>query len=377
MKAMKEVLISQVDALFVNGRYPIEFLFYYRDPVPAESVRRALRSLAPDFWPAFGQYRDGVISFDRYREECCFDAEVVDRDIDASEIGTGGPEVISRFGLKGSDRLFFMKAIRFRNGSVLIPRLEHIAGDGYSYFALLSVLAAISRPSRVPFRSAFVKSISRPRHTRTVLRAFSFRGVEAGPDIPGGSPAMEVQEVPRKDVRALIEEAGSTRGLRLSSNDVLSAMVVRKLMSVHRERWERTISLTIPIDVRRMIGEYGRRFFGNGIMLHKVDLERARIEGAPLLDIAALIRSSMPAVSRESYAGYLEGLERMIAERDWDRFRPFDPRSGCLVTNLSKLPAKMLDFGAGFPRAIVPLTVEENSAGILAKNGDYVLRTAY
>jgi len=366
-----------VDALFVNGRYPIEFLFYYRDPVPTGNVRRALRSLAQDFWPAFGQYKDGVISFDRYREESCFDEEVADRDLEVPEIEAGGPEVISRFGLKGSERLFFMKAIRFRNGSVLIPRLEHIAGDGYSYFVFLSLLAAISRPSRVPFRSFFVKSMFRPHHRRTVLRAFSFQGGEAGPDIPGGSPAMEVQEVPRKDVRDLIEEAGSTRGLRLSSNDILSAMVVKKLMSVHRERWQRTISLTIPIDVRGKIGEYGRRFFGNGIMLHKVELEGTRIEGSPLLDLAAFIRGAMPAVSGESYAGYLEGLERMIAEKDGDRFRPFDPRSGCLVTNLSKLPADRLDFGAGFPQAIVPLTIEENSAGILAKNGNYVLRTAY
>jgi hypothetical protein len=376
IEAMKEVPISQVDALFVNGRYPIEFLFYYRDPIPTERVRGALRSLAPDFWPAFGQYADGVILFDRYREESCFDEEVVERDLELPEIEAGGLEAISRFRQKGSDRLFFLKAIRFRNGSVLIPRLEHAAGDGYSYFVLLSALAAISRPSRIPFRSSFVRSMFRPHHRRTALKAFSFQGAEAGPDIRGGSPALEVQEIPRKDVRELIDEAGSTRRLRLSSNDVLSAMVVKKLVSIRREGRERTIGLTIPIDVRNKIGAYGRRFFGNGIMLHKVDLERARIETAPLLDIAAQIRNAMPAVSSESYVDYLEKLERTIAEKDWDRFRPFDPESGCLVTNLSKLPAERLDFGAGFPRAIVPLTIEKNSAGILARNGNYVLRTA-
>jgi len=377
MKWKKEVPISQVDALFANGRYPIEFLFYYRDPIPMGAVRKALRSLARDFWPAFGEYEHGAICFDRYREEDCFDEESVDAGLQVPETTEGGPEVMARFGGKGRNRLFFLKAIRFKNGTALIPKLEHVAGDGTSYFTFLSVLAAISRPSRLPFRTSFIKSMFKPHHRRTALKAFSFQGQNMEPDGPVGRLAMDVQEIPREEVRSLIAEAASSRHIRLSSNDILSAMVVKKLVLLHRGRWDRMFSLTIPIDVRSKVHEYGRRFFGNGIMLHKLGLEKELVENAPLLDVAAKIRRAMPVVSRETYVRYLEGLERTIAEKAWDRFRPFDPKSGCLVTNLSKLPVEKLDFGTGYPEAIIPLTVEENSAGILAGEGTYVLRSAF
>jgi hypothetical protein len=47
------------------------------------------------------------------------------------------------------------------------------------------------------------------------------------------------------------------------------------------------------------------------------------------------------------------------------------------VTNLSKLPADKLDFGTGAPKLAVPLTIEKNAAGILAKKENYLLRFAY
>ncbi len=374
---MKKIHISQVDALFANGRYPIEFLFYYRYPIPVKNLRGALRDLAKVFWPAFGEYGDGFISFDRYREEDCFDEEVVDGDLDVSDIQAAGPEVISRFGLKGLRRLFFLKAFRFRNGTVLIPKLMHVAGDGYSYFTLLSVLAAIARPSRVPFKSSFVRSMFKPHHRRTGLKDFSFQGEWLEPDIPNERLTSRSEEIPCREVQSLVREAASSHDLRISSNDILSAMIVKRLVRIQRERWPGSISLTIPIDVRGKVKEYGRRFFGNGIMLHKLDLDREGIENSPSLEIAAQIRRSMPFVSGENYVPYLEGLENIIADRRWDQFKPFDPKSGCLVTNLSRLPAERLDFGTGFPLAIVPLTLEENSAGILSGKENYVLRYAY
>jgi len=54
-----------------------------------------------------------------------------------------------------------------------------------------------------------------------------------------------------------------------------------------------------------------------------------------------------------------------------------DPRNGCLVTNLSKLPSDKLNFGAGCPELILPLTIEKNSIAILAKKENFILRFAY
>jgi hypothetical protein len=374
---LKKVPISQVDALFSNGSYPIEFLFAYKKGFPTRKIRRALRQLAPAFWPVFGEYREGVITFDRYREEDFFDEEPVGYALDPAELAGGGPEVNSRFRQKELKKLFFMKAIRYTNGLVLVPKMNHVAGDGYSYFLFLSALAAFTRAAFLPFQSPFIKAMFKPHHRRTGLREFSFPAGGPGPVAGGGRLTIESLEIPKRQVQALVREAAVSDNLRVSSNDILSAMVIKKLAGIRGDSAAAGFALTIPIDVRGQVEDYGRRFFGNGIMLHTMELGRQTSADSPMKETAARIRRSMPQVSRQSYIRYLEELERMITENKWDEFRPYDPDKGCLVTNLSKLPAERLDFGMGEPHAIVPLTVEKNSVAILARNDHYVLRYAY
>ncbi len=374
---MKKIDTSQVDALFSNGSYPIEFLFYYRNALDTKKMRRSLRGLSASFWPLFGEYRDGTISFDMYREEDFVDEVAVDQELDIAEMAEWGFDAYSRFRLPELRRLFFIKAIRFRNGMVLIPKMNHLAGDGYSYFYFLSLLAVSSQPSLIPFKSSLLKSFLKPHHRRTVLKEFSLRGVDLPPLPQGGRITLECEMIPRDDVQSVIREAASSADLRISTNDVLAALALKKLVGKDGKVWGEKVALTIPIDVRRQIGEYGRGFFGNSIMLHTFPLKKAHIEHSAVRDIAAEIRRSMPKVSKETYIEYLTGLEKILAEGQWDKFKPFDPSSGCLVTNLSRLPVDKLDFGTGPPELILPLTVERNSAGILADELSFILRFAY
>jgi hypothetical protein len=374
---MKKVNISQVDALFSNGSYPIEVLFYYKEGFKTGALRRALRQLVPAFWPVFGRYRDGRIFFDSYREEDCYEEAGPNQELDIAEIRGGGFEVCSRYCLPELKNLFFLRVLRLKNGLALIPKMNHLAGDGYGYFYFLSVLAALSHPGKIPFRSSMLKLFLRPHHRRTMLRDFDFSGGELKPLAQADKFTVEFDEILRDDVRSVIEEAASSDNLRISSNDVLSALAMKKMAGRQNDAWGEDVNLTIPIDVRRRVKEYGRRFFGNGIMLHTIKLKRAHLEISPAKDIAVTIRKSMPSISREAYLNYLIELENIIAQGEMDKFKPFDPRCGGLVTNLSKLPLDRLDFGSGGPEFIVPLTIEKNSTGILAKNQDYILRFAY
>jgi len=97
----------------------------------------------------------------------------------------------------------------------------------------------------------------------------------------------------------------------------------------------------------------------------------------PTGEIAAMIRRSMPSLSKESYIEFLRGLEETISAGRLDELRPFDPERGCLVTNLSRLPTGRLDFGSGAPQGIMPLTMERNGAAILAEGENYLLKYAY
>jgi hypothetical protein len=372
----KEIRISQVDTVFSNGSYPIEFLFYYEQFFNTKRLRSGLRKLSSLFWPAFGEYREGCIVFDRYREADCFDEETVDRELDIREIRESISDVFSRFALPGLERLFFLKAIRFRNGLVLVPKLSHLAGDGYSYFLFLSTLAALARPSLVPFKARFLKLAVKPNHQRTALRDFLFRGAAPKPPAQGSPLTVACDEIPRRDVQAVIRDAASS-ALRISTNDVLSALAMKKLIKAGADRWAEEVRLAIPIDVRRKLEEYGRGFFGNGLLFHTLTFKRNHLENSPIGEIAGMIRKSMPLLSKEAYLKFLMGLEETISAGRLEELRPYDPERGCLVTNLSKLPLDRLDFGTGSPRLSVPLTIERNGAAILAKGENYLLRYAY
>jgi len=374
---MKRVNVSQVDALFSDGSYAIEFLFYFRAGLNTKKLREALRRLSLPFWPMFGEYRDGVIFFDKYREDDVYAEEDSGEELDTQEIQEGGFEVCSRFGLPDSRRLFFLKATRFKNGLVVIPKLKHLAGDGYSYFYFLSLLAALTQGSRFSLKRSLRRLLYRPHHRRTTLRGFFFKGGAQKTTPQDDRFTVEHEEVPRAEVRSRIKEAAASDNLRISSNDVLSAISLKKLVSIRGESWGESIGLTMPIDVRPQVKEYGRRFFGNGIMLHRVELRREQVESSPVKDIALKIRASMPAVSNETYIDYLAGLEETLAGEKAENFSVYDPSRGCLVTNLSRLPAEKLDFGAGPPELVLPLTRGKNAAAILAKQGNYVLRFAF
>ncbi len=374
---MKEVRISQVDVLFSAGIYPIEMLFYYGEGFKTEKLRRVLKGLSSLFWPMFGEYKDGLICFDKYREEDFYGEEVVDQKLDLAEIKDGGFEAVSRFRQPDLKKLFFLKVWRWKNGMALIPKLNHLAGDGYSYFYFLSLLAVLSRPARVPLRSSLLGLFLKPHHERTVLKDFSFTGASRESRLPPRKFLVEFEEIPRVRVQSAIQEIASSHNIRTSTNDVLTAMALKKLVGRRKEFWPERASLTMPIDVRRSIKEYGRGFFGNGLMFHTLTLKKDDIENYPVYEIAVAIRKSMPFVSRETYTKYLADLEDWISEGGEEKLRLFDPDQGCLVTNLSKLPTDRLDFGTGGPEFILPLTIERNSTAILAKKENFILRHAF
>ena len=94
-------------------------------------------------------------------------------------------------------------------------------------------------------------------------------------------------------------------------------------------------------------------------------------------DTAARLRKSMPKVNRESYINFLNDLEEKSSQSAVHNLMPYDPAEGCLVTNLSRMPVKKLNFGTGDPDYILLLTIGKNSAAVLADKTDYIFRFAF
>lgn len=374
---MKEINISQVDALFSNGIYPIEFLFCFKEELNTKKIRNALKKLSSVFWPMFGEYKDGIISYEKYVEDDFYDEEVVNQEFAIPTTEKERLEVYSQYRLPDTKKLFQLKIMQFENGMILVPKMKHLAGDGYSYFFFLSSLAMLSQHTLFPSKSSLMQLFTKPHHSRTALIKFSFKGMDLNSLQQSSQFTIAVDEVLRRNVQSLIREVADSKTFRISTNDVLSAMAVKKLVGAQKEFSEEFIELTISIDVRRQVKEYGRRFFGNGIMLHKIRLKKNDIKNLPAEEIAVQIRKSMPSVSKQSYRDYLSQLEKILSEGKTEKFRPFDPESGCLVTNISRLPVDKLNFGTGPPDLIFPLTIEKNAAAVLSKDENFILRFAY
>jgi hypothetical protein len=255
--------------------------------------------------------------------------------------------------------------------------MNHLAGDGHSYFYFLSALAELSQDKYAPLKNNLVGDFYEPYHQRTLMKDFQFYEIELELLSDTEEFIIEFEEIPRTTVRNIIKNMASDLYQQVSTNDILSAIVTKKLEERQKEYFADHFQLTMPIDVRRQIKEYGPKYFGNGLMFHMINFKRVDIEKLTINEIAIEIRKSMPDVTKETYLEYLGQIETIIAQKQPNKLKPYDPRSGCLVTNLSMLPANKLNFGTCDPDFIFPLTIEKNSAAILSNKDNFILRLAY
>ncbi|MEJ2053062.1 MAG: acyltransferase [Calditrichaceae bacterium] len=369
---MEQLNISQVDTIFANGSYPIEFLIYYKNRLDGTKIRTSLKKLSRDFWPVFGRYDNGQILFDKYHEDEYFDEEARDQLFDLEQKNEDLYKAFRDIILRDLKRLIFLKVIQFKNGSVLIAKMNHLAGDGYSYFYFLSVLAQLTQNGILPFKNWLIRFLAKPKHNRTILKEFRLPDIKLNPPIAAADVKIHDQKVLKAEVKNLIRQISVKLNQAVSTNDILSAMVVKKLAELLPDK--KKFQLSIPVDVRRYIKEYGAKFFGNGLMFNRIDFENNEIHASDIQSIAIEIRRGMPEISIDTYKSYLTTLEAMINKKQTEKLVPYDPQSGCLVTNLSRLPVNRLNFGGGNPDFIFPLTIGKNAASILSYKDNFILR---
>ena len=374
---MKILNISQVDSVFADGSYPIELLFFYKLKLKTERIRRALKKLSTTFWPLFGEYQAGQIRFNRYNENEYYDEMVLNEQFDTTLSYNALYEKYSRINPPVMQKLFHLAIIQYSNGTILIPKMNHLAGDGYSYFYFLTALASVMRDPPIPFKAVLTRLLYKPHHYRTILRKFLFteRGLKQA--LPDSQFTISYEELPREEIQQTIRDIKSRHNLTISANDLLSAISVKKLFSQQKDFIHDSMQLTIPMDVRRQIPEYGRRYFGNALLFKTITFPRQTLRESEVNIIAMDIRKSIPAMTKEGYITYLKELEKLITDEQFEKLKPYNPAYGCLVTNLTKMPAEHLDFGTGNPDFIFPLTIEKNSAALLSHHNNYILRLAY
>ncbi len=263
------------------------------------------------------------------------------------------------------------------NGTVLIPKMNHLVGDGYSYFYFLSVLAATAKSSFIPFKKYALRLATAPKIQRTVLKTFHFEKTKIQEPLEHSNCKIEIERVAKTDITQKIKKIKTESDVNVTANDFLSAMIYKKIVEKQNARVNDRFSLSIPMDVRRQVRELGLKFFGNGLMFHHLQMNTTEIKNMDPNELALQLRKSMPPVNKDSYIRYLTDLELSIEQSSTHSLKPYDPENGCLVTNLSRMPVNKIDFGSGAPDFVLLLTIGRNSTAILADKDDYLLRLIY
>ena len=367
--------LSPIDLVFTGrGAYPLEFVFAYEGRMDAERLAGSLRRTLALFPPAgsrlvrcgaqyaFEPAADGL-TFEVDTSAATF-SESVERQrfVDPVETVEGRP-------------LARVRLTHTPDGSVLGVGLSHAIADGFSYFYLLSAWSRVFRGRDVP----------PPALDRSVLAA---GGSEAGapldpegvreacglflggrrPEIPRDRLRWTRRLFPKSELSALLGPAQAACPVRLSHNDVVAAWLWREHVPAWAPASEATAFLSCPVDVRRLLPGFPATYFGCAVAMARASIERERLETAPLADLARLVRDAVAGVDEVTVRRSLRAIDLLRRQEGLpglERLHVVHPRAGLLVTNLSRLPVREIEFDAGPPTAFDILAPAERCAVVL------------
>jgi hypothetical protein len=191
-----------------------------------------------------------------------------------------------------------------------------------------------------------------------------------------GQSRWEFLRFSDEDVSGWLAEAETHTRVRLSKHDVLSATLWKRIA----EQWHRSgerLSLSSAFDYRRVCRRLSPTYFGNAVRATVAFFERDDLLAAPLGQVAEAIRASTASVDENAVDASLAcmtELRLLHGDEAPAHIHTSDPRTGFLVTNLSRIPRKELDFGQGPPETLVPLTAGPRTAAVFPTVGGVEVR---
>jgi shikimate O-hydroxycinnamoyltransferase len=386
---MKTIPLTPIDHIFTGvGSYPIEFVFAYRNTIDPDRLLASLREAVRRFVPVGSRLASvNENSFALHESD-----EGMHFEVSEASATFGDPD--ARYGFLDpvnsvpGQPLTRIKLSQTPEGSVLGVSMSHAVGDGFSYFYFLSSWARLFHGAAIiePFDGRELLIPESPRRTNNVTPAdvLSDSGIfwdERRQAIARDRIHWDRFHLSREEQRELLGEAGPDADARLSFNDVISAHLWRKYIA----RWdgadgEETTYVSCPVDVRRIIRGFPRTYFGNAVGLATRSLERRTLVEAPLGRLASIVRSAVASVDETYMRNALGTLQAMRLQEGLavlEENHVIHPRSGILITNLSRLPVHEIEFDAGPPVAFDILTPAVRGAVVLPADDGVDIRVCY
>jgi shikimate O-hydroxycinnamoyltransferase len=377
MARMTTIPLSPIDLVFTGaGAYPLEFVFAYACPLDVDRLAESLARTLELFPPATS--RLVRLSGQSYgllpsREGCAFEVTTSTAAF-ADEGARYG--FLSPVDTAEGEPLTRIKLSRTPEGPVLGVSMSHAVVDGFSFFYFLSSWARVFHGRPVPppshRRELLMPTpapLGPPLRPADVLDGCGLFWGEERPAIQRDRLRWHRQVLSRSELSALLAKAQEECGVRLSHNDVIAAW----LWQSHLPGWaegagDATAYVNCPVDARRLLPGFPTTYFGCAVVLATAEVERERLPQASLGELALRVRRAVAAVDAEGMRRSLATIDRLRQQeglRALEQCHVVHPRCGLLVTNLSRLPAREIEFDGGPPVAFDILTPAERCAVVL------------
>jgi hypothetical protein len=252
-------------------------------------------------------------------------------------------------------------AARLTAGRVLAVTMAHQVVDGFSFFAFLRAWSrlAAGQPARsLPSdRNVFSAGGGAPPTPDELWRRTGFTWI---PGHPWGGRSGSF------GARVALPELTQVRGLSL--NDLVCAALVQRFGL--ELAGADGLFLTMPVDCRRLLPGVPQGYFGNAVRAAPLLLDRdALSEGVP--ELAARVQAAVKRANDEAGARDALSCLESLPDGAWADLHLVHPDAGLLITNVSRLPFEMLDFGAGPPdQAFLP--VAEPRTAVIQRRDDSI-----
>jgi hypothetical protein len=265
-------------------------------------------------------------------------------------------------------------------GSILAVSISHALVDGFSYFHFLSSGARICRGEQIITpsleREVLRSGLSHDAREISSKEVFDRCGLFYGPgrrSVPTGRGKHERFFISDETIGSFLQETRHEHGSSLTDNDVITAHLWKNYAPLwNRDTGTLDSYITCPVDFRRILGGFPKNYFGCALCFAVASIAANRLADASVGELALLVKNAVSRIRSEYIAtslSTLEDLRRQNGLAALERVHLRHIHHGMIVTNLTRMPIRDLEFGFGAPADFSVYSEVLGSAAILPADG--------
>ena len=366
-KNLRQIPFAPADLCFLGANAAtVQFLLQYNGLIDSATFQEALAKASEVFWPLKSriQLADGHATFVEHDQPITFKVDSLSYEPEVS-IPEHAALLTDDIASLPNEDLVKIRLTLTPSKSYLSVSISHTLVDGYSYFYFLNYLSQVFRneivlphPShdRGQWLNWMSQDVAKQDPVNVMEDSFlSQTGFVLGPERPVESSKQitwETSLFDRKSLDKVIEDSKSKEEqTRLTENDLIVANLWRYYSTLWNPSESQSL-VTLPMDGRRFFKGKATSYFGNLIRGVTVTMNTFDLSQSPVNLIANKIREAVSKIDVEDFRRSFLAINQLwntSGLKGVSKIQVADQNCGLLVTNLSRLDVRGLDFGCGAP----------------------------